>query len=393
MNRAPPESRTFAHDCTIALSEVQRALGTADTAERAPLFVDVRELFGREFPDTQWRVRSLIADGGTAIIGAEPKSAKTWFMAEIAVAVATGTPAFGEFQTVRGTVAYFFAEDLAVQVRNRIRALIAPRNVGSSALGDLYVCPRGKFLDITTDEDLAWLVASCRQLGKLDLLVLDPLRDISSAAENESDEMAPVMKRLRLVGELLGCTVAVCHHAGKPTADNAKRRPGQKLRGSSAIYGSIDSGIYFGIRGGDGVSRFDLEVDVEIKGARSAGHFGLSLEITDDADGGAVRADWTVSHGVAKKPGGTMSRGVATKPSPDPQDPKGRDDEQVFAFVRDLANRGEVLSRRRLRDHGKRPIPEKRTVASLERLIDAGRLTVRDGVVTPPDDPSPRGDS
>lgn len=378
MNRAPPESRTFAHDCAIALADVRRALGTTDTAEREPLFVDVRELFEREFPETQWRVRSLIADGGTAIIGAEPKSAKTWFMAEIAVAVATGTPAFAEFQTVRGTVAYFFAEDLAVQVRNRIRALIAPRNVGSSALGNLYVCPRGKFLDITTDEDLAWLVASCRRLGKLDLLVLDPLRDISSAAENESDEMAPVMKRLRLVGELLECTVAVCHHAGKPTADNAKRRPGQKLRGSSAIYGSIDSGIYFGIRGGDGVSRFDLEVDVEIKGARSAGHFGLSLEITDDADGGAVRADWT------------MSRGVAKKPDPDPKD---RDDDKAFAFVRDLAIRGEVLSRRKLRDHGARPIPEKRTVASLDRLIDAGRLIVRNGVVTLPDDPSPRGDS
>jgi hypothetical protein len=282
----------------------------------------------------------------------------------------------GEFQTVRGTVAYFFAEDLAVQVRNRIRALIAPRNVGSSALGNLYVCPRGKFLDITADENLAWLVASCRRLGKLDLLVLDPLRDISSAAENESDEMAPVMKRLRLVGELLGCTVAVCHHAGKPTADNAKRRPGQKLRGSSAIYGSIDSGIYFGIRGGDGVSRFDLEVDVEIKGARSAGHFGLSLEITDDADGGAVRADWTMSGGVAKKP-----------------DPKDRDDDKAFAFVRDLAIRGEVLSRRKLRDHGERPISEKRTVASLDRLIDAGRLIVRDGVVVLPAAPSPRGDS
>jgi hypothetical protein len=296
------------------------------------------------------------------MLGAEPKSGKTWLATELAVAVATGSLACGEFAATLGAVAYFFAEDLAIQVRNRVRALCAARGVDPRTLKNLFVCPRGKFLDVTKDEDLAWIVASCRLLGKLDLVVLDPLRDISSAAEDKSDEMSPVMRRLRLLGELLGCTVMVAHHAGKPTTDTAKRRPGQRMRGSSAIYGSTDSGIYFGIRGGDGRSRFDLEVDAEVKGARSAGHFELGLAVEDDHEGAAVRATWTVTRSDGKKAG-----------PPEHE----RDDAKALEFVRMLAARGEHLAKSVLREHDECPVPEHRMRHALGRLVDSGRLVLR----------------
>lgn len=187
------------------------------------------------------------------------------------MAVATGSKAFGEFYTEHGVAAYFFAEDLPRQARNRVRALLAGRGDMRIERGRLYLRPRGMFLDITKNDDLAWLIASCRRLGKLDLLVLDPLRDISSAAEDKSDEMSPVMRRLRLVAEMLGCTVVVVHHTGKLSAHTAKRRPGQRLRGSSAIHGSIDSGIYLADTAGDGIAKFTNTVDSEVKGARSGG--------------------------------------------------------------------------------------------------------------------------
>ena len=357
------EGDTFGKSVKTALADIRQALGASKRVEREPLFVSATDLFARDYPPTQWRVSGLLAEGGVAMLGAEPKSCKTWVATELAVAVATGTPVCREFLAERGVAAYFYAEDQARQVRNRLRALLAGRDLEPVALhGQLHVCPRGQFLDITKDDDLAWVVASCRAIGRIDLLILDPLRDISSAAEDKSDEMSQVMRRLRLLGELLGCTVAVAHHAAKASADGAKRRPGQRMRGSGAIHGATDSGIYIGVRGGDGVARFELEVDSEIKGARSAGRFGLELAVEDDGEGAAVRATWTVNRDLAT--GKVNAQQVA-------------DDSAMFDFVRRLAIRGEHRSKSALRDHDECPIPDKRARGALERLVDAGRLELR----------------
>jgi hypothetical protein len=354
----PPDPWTSA--LATALVDVAGALDATKRTERKPLFVDAAELFTRDYPQTPWLVTGLMTRGGITLLGAEPKSCKTWLACEIAIAVATGTKVCGEFFAERGTVAYFFAEDLDVQVRNRVRALMTARGVSPETIQNFFVCPRGQFLDITKNEDLAWIVASCRQIGRVDLVVLDPLRDISSAAEDKSDEMSPVMRRLRLVAELLGCTVAVSHHAGKPTKETQARRPGQRMRGSSAIYGSTDSGIYFGLRGGDGVATFELDVDVEIKGARSAGHLTATLAVEDDGEGQALRAAWAID----RTSGPTGQRALK----------ETTDDDLVFTFVRELAMRGVVMSARSLRDHDDRPVSERRMRAAMDRLLDCKRL-------------------
>ncbi len=130
------------------------------------------------------------------------------------IAVATGSRMFGEFFAERGRVAIFFAEDERQSVRNRVRSLLAGAGRALEP-GQLYLESRGAFLDVLSDEDIAWVVASCRQRGPFDLLVLDPLRDIHSGEEDKSDSMRDVMRRLRVLGKLLGCTVWVSHHTPK----------------------------------------------------------------------------------------------------------------------------------------------------------------------------------
>lgn len=363
----------------VALADVRNALGTSHNGARAPLFSDASDLFAREFPSTPWLVDGLITRGGVAQLGAEPKSGKTWIATEIAVAIATGTKVCGEFFAQRGAVAYFYAEDLDKQVRNRIRSLLDGRGLATLPSGMLHVCPRGSTLDVTKDDDLAWIIASARQLGPIDLLVLDPLRDIHTGKENESDDMANVMRRLKVLGIVLGCTVMFAHHAGKPNADSKDRRPGQRARGSGAIHGSTDSGIYLGLRGGDGVGLFVLGVDSEVKGARSAGHFNIELTITDDAQGEALTAKATM-----------------TRPAKEAVKPASADDDAAFAFVRDLAMRGERLSRRGLRTHDERPagLSEKRLSGAIENLLCTKRLVLRGASVCLPEiTPSTVGDS
>lgn len=357
---------------TAALADVRRALGAEKTSERPPLFDDGIDLLQREFHKPAWLVDRLITRGGVTIIGAEPKAAKTWLGTEIALAIATGTQVCGEFFASAGRVAYFYAEDLDRQIRNRMRALLMGRSA-VLAPGRFFPCPRGKSIDITRDDDLAWLVASCRRLGSVDLLVLDPLRDISSAAEDKSDEMAPVMRRLRVVADLLGCTVAVVHHASKGTKDTSKRRPGQNLRGSGAIHGAIDSGIYLSDLDGDGANVFRNLVDCELRAARSAGRFMLEMTVIDDELGEAVRATWKVSRDdvPARKRSDTAAKAKREQEQND----------KVLAFVRDLAIRGVHLSERQLRDHDGAPYSDQPMRRVLSRLRDVGQLERRSGLV------------
>lgn len=290
------EPGTFAHALAQARADLAAALdATKATTEVKPMFEEAGAIMARNFPPTPWLVSGLMTDGGIGVLATEPKSAKTWAATEIAIAVASGTPVFGEFKSEQGAVAYFYAEDMGQSVRNRLRALLKSR--GGAPPPALYCQPRGRDLDVCNDESLAILVASARRIEGLRLLVLDPFRDIHGAAEDSSDEMSKVMRRLRIVGTLLGCTILFVHHSAKAGADTASRRQGQRMRGSSAIHGAIDSGLYFSGLSGNGEDEFTNQVLAEVKGARSAGHFNLTLNLTDGVDGTAIDAKWTITRG------------------------------------------------------------------------------------------------
>jgi len=375
----------FTAELERALADVKAELG-GNAKQRCPLFsTDGVDLLGEEFPDPQWLVDRLVTRLGTFMIAGLPKSVKTWLATECAVAVATGSRVCGEFFAAEGTVAYFYAEDSRQQIRNRVRALLAgaerrlPR-------GRLHLRPRGEFLDLLLDEDLAWIVASARQLGPLDLLILDPLRDLHSGEEDKSDSMREVMRRLRLLGKLLGCTVGAVHHMGKPGENTSKRGGGQRARGSGAIHGSVDSGIYFLDGDKNGEDEWTSSIESEVKGARSAGFFTLTLKVDDDENGEAIRAAWTYEKDKAaaepKKSKAELKEEAKRK--------EEQEDERIaFAFVRELAMRGEHLTRQGLRNHDENPLTDRGMYYAASRLIAAKRLRLgKAGVVLLPEPPA-----
>lgn len=380
------DSDPFEAEVARALEEIQGALKGKRRKKRKPLFgFDAAHLLGEQFPEQSWRVHRLITRGGTTVIGGPPKiSKKTWLALEIAVGVATGTSVCGEFYATQGRVACFMAEDTARQARNRIRALLrgGDRTIPE---GSLYLQPRGEFIDVLNDDELAWIVASCRARGKIDLLTLDPLSDIHSGEEDKRDSMRDVMRRLRLLGELLGCDVLAVHHASKPGENSARRSGGLKLRGSSAIHGSVDNGIYFvecDEDASDGRTSFTNMMESEIKGARSAGRFNLDLRIEDDDNHEAVCATWNVDFDVASAP---TKEEAKAKRQADKAKRQAEDDEEAFGFVRALAMRGQFYSQRKFREADKRPISEHRMRDALERLIEVGRLVIVGDLVKIPE--------
>lgn len=246
-------------------------------------------------PDTQplWLVEGLLPEAGVCVIAGEPKSTKTWAAIELAVALATATPAFGEFEVkTKRKVGLFLVEDSKRSVRTRLRVMAESRGASPEDLrGNVLTICRGS-LNLSTHTDAAELVESVRGLG-LALLVLDPLRDLHHGDENDSTEMARVMTELRWIRDELGCSVLFVHHSGKASKDTAGRRPGQRMRGSSAVHGAVDAGIYLSDTKTDLQSYWTNRVSVEIKEGAGAGLIDLTLNLRN-VRGVAQSGSWDI---------------------------------------------------------------------------------------------------
>lgn len=297
------EPTPFEQALSVARMDVVQALGVAAASVPVPLFENGLDLLDREIPPTPWLIRRLITQGGTAVVAGPPKTSKTWVLCEAAIALATGSRFMGIYETgAPKRIAYFFAEDHAAPVRNRFVSLCRGRNLDpKTAMKNIFPQPRGRFIDLTKDEDLALIIASCRMIGGMDVVILEPLRDIHSGAESDSDSMGPLMRRIRVIGELLQATVFIAHHMKKGADEPDKKKSGpagQDMRGSSAIHGSIDSGLFLSDlrENAEGtICTFTNTFTSQVKAARGGGIFDVQLKIEDNPDGTAFRAEWVVA--------------------------------------------------------------------------------------------------
>jgi hypothetical protein len=296
-------------ELTRALEDLRARLG-AVTGRRRLHFEAAADFIAQADKPVDWLITGLATRLGVVGIAAEPKAAKTWVGLDLAMAVATGSEALGEFQThAPGHVALFCAEDDRASLARRLRSLGAGRGLDPAlAVERIHIISR-ETLDLDEPESAADLIAAARSIGHpLSLLVLDPLRDLHSVDENDSTGMARVMGSIRAIRDILQCTVAFIHHAAKATKDNADRREGQKMRGSSAIHGAVDCGVYLSDLDTDGQSYWISKVTSEIKAARGAGVFRLRLDVEDDGERGAVKATWSTAREGKTSDGTTVAK-------------------------------------------------------------------------------------
>jgi hypothetical protein len=296
--------REWADAVTLARADIERAMGRRQDAQGPIDFMDAEALLSTDFGPTPWLVDGICTEQAVMVIGGEPKTAKTWAALEMAIAVATDTPAFGEFKVrnpdKRGAW-MFLCEDNPRSVQRRVRSIVQGRGPVLAGWGKrLHVKALGS-MHIDDVGSLARYVATVRQSPiKPALVAFDPLRDLHAHNEDSSTEMQGVYSALRALRTVLQCSVVFVHHAGKATADGEKRRGGQKLRGSSALHGAVDAGLYLTspARARDEDKRkttMTANVEGEVKAAASVGDFALALEVFDDANREAVRAQWVIS--------------------------------------------------------------------------------------------------
>jgi hypothetical protein len=223
-----------------------------------------------------WLVEGLWAEEGVGIVGGAPKCCKSWLALDLALSVASGTPALGVYPVPSaGPVLVFAAEDPPTTVRSRLEGLTLRRGLTLERVPLHVILSSSLRLDTPGDQArLSEAVGRYRPR----LLVLDPFVRLHRIDENSALEVSGVLAYLRELQRQQHLAVLVVHHARKAGA--GAEQAGVSLRGSGDFHAWGDSNLYMRRRRGA------LELSIEHRSAASPDPVQLALEI---GDGGPPR--------------------------------------------------------------------------------------------------------
>ncbi len=193
----------------------------------------------------QWLIDHLWAEEGVGVIGGAPKCCKTWLALDLAISVASGTPALGRFPVSRpGPVLFYGAEDSPAHVRKRVEELALTRGLALASL-DLHLI-LAPSLRLDDPQDVARLDRTLNRHAPR-MLVLDPLVRLHRAHENSAGTMSAILGDLRELQRCHKVAIIVVHHLRKK--GGSREADGQLLRGSGDLHAWGDSNLYLRRRG------------------------------------------------------------------------------------------------------------------------------------------------
>ena len=219
-------------------------------------------------PDRAWLIDSLWLSDAVGILGGHSKSYKTYLAAELALAVASGTPALGCFSTAAGAgpVLFYGAEDSLEALRARFDGLATARHVSLAAL-PLYLLD-APAVRLDRERDLHRLNKTIESV-KPRLLVLDPFVRLARIDENSATDVAAVLASLRAMQRTHNVAVMVVHHARKSPASH----PMNALRGSSDFAAWSDTNLYLARK------EKSLTLTIQHRSAASPAPLALAFEL------------------------------------------------------------------------------------------------------------------
>lgn len=200
----------------------------------------------------RWLLADLFLVGAAGILGGAPKTGKSFFALELAVAVASATPAAGRFAvSAPSPVLLCAAEDPPAVVVQRLAALAAGRDHALATLPLEVIVEPG----VRLPDGLDRLAATVARVAPR-LLILDPLIRLHRADENSAAEMAVILDGLRTLARATTCAILLVHHTRKAPAGGIA---GHGLRGSSDLHAFGDTNLYLRRLGPD--TAFELRIE------------------------------------------------------------------------------------------------------------------------------------
>jgi len=195
--------------------------------------ISIAEMDNQTFPETEWVVDALIPRGTLVLDAGRPKAGKSLMKIDMLASIALGET-FLDRATQQMGVLYVAAEDSFGIVRERVRT-----RFGDVRDAPFHLLPADGSFDqsLRLDDDGTTLMRLSETIDALDvgIVVLDPMRELHTAKENDADEMAMLLRPLRQLAHEKNVTIVLVHHRNKHGVDASTA-----VRGSSAITGSVD---------------------------------------------------------------------------------------------------------------------------------------------------------
>ena len=219
--------------------------GLMDWAQKGRLpVVSVGSLVTMKIDEPEWLVEGIWSARSHGIIGGEPKTGKSTLALALGLAVASGRPFLGEFEVAdSGPVLMIQEENTEGLLQDWSRKLIALTGIRTPSKVPMWTMNKAGF-DLDYDEHRE-LLESWVSETKPKLVILDPLNMMFGNADlDKSYTIVRFLKWIVQLGHVYKCAIVLVHHTSKRTKDNTGRRAGQRLLGSTALHGFVDSALY-----------------------------------------------------------------------------------------------------------------------------------------------------
>ncbi len=275
----------------------QIGAGSADATELQSFIEFAPTFLSSEDPPAPYLIEDLLPEQVLQLDHGEPRTRKTWAALEMAIALSTGTPAFGleRFAVSQAVpVLYSSQEDAARLVRIRAKALLRGRGTETFPETLAFSVHKGINLD-----SMAWrerLLTDVNRYG-LRLVVLDPIRRYSPNTDKGPAEVREITGFLRTLTIETGASVAIIHHDVKPPANGQDARRRSQRASGGDWFAASECPISFEQAG----DKTTLVTPEDFKVSSDPLPFTFTIETDDDR-----------SPTVARMIGETTSSGEAT---------------------------------------------------------------------------------
>ena len=203
-------------------------------------FITANELLGKDWPRPRWAIPDLLPMGFTIVAGA-PKIGKSWFVLQLALAVATGGVILQK-KVEKGNVLYMALEDPPRRLQERMRkqGWSLGLNCDFIVMGD-FERWIGK-LDEKGMETLEGFLLD----RDYRLIVVDTLSRAVRGDQNEVEDMTNRLSPLQVMAHRLNCALIIVDHHRKGGTGYGEMDAVSDILGSTAKGALADTtiGIY-----------------------------------------------------------------------------------------------------------------------------------------------------
>lgn len=198
--------------------------------------VTVEQMLATPDAEHRWLVDGLLNEGGISVVSAKPKTGKSTWMRNLALAVSRGESFMGR-PTRQGKVLYLSIEEIESEIRGIFRAMGVTTEPIYIHVG--MVQEKEALADME-----AYIVAQ-----QMSLVIVDPLFKLMNSVRDiiNYTEVQNAMARLGDVARRTGCHISSLHHNKKggwqTQSDDEEDVGTEAVSGSNAIPASADTTI------------------------------------------------------------------------------------------------------------------------------------------------------